>query len=75
MSAKKNYTIVSADTHAGADLWDYKKYLPSNWHEEFDEWAKAYASPWDDLSTTQPPETGTVNFAAPTWKRMASSVR
>lgn len=49
MSAKKKYTIVSADTHAGADLWDYKKYLPSSLHQEFDVWAEAYSSPWDDL--------------------------
>lgn len=45
----KNYTIVSSDSHAGADLFGYKEYLPSKWHAEFDEWAKDYASPWDDL--------------------------
>ncbi|HWL44784.1 MAG TPA: amidohydrolase family protein [Ilumatobacter sp.] len=44
-----NYTIVSSDSHAGADVLGYRDYLPSAWHAEFDEWAKDYASPWDDL--------------------------
>ena len=32
-----------------ADLGDYKPYLPARLHDEFDAWAKAYASPFDDL--------------------------
>lgn len=43
------YVVISADTHAGADLYDYKPYLPARLHEEFDAWAKTYASPFDDL--------------------------
>lgn len=43
------YVVVSADTHAGADLHDYKPYLPERLHDEFDAWAQAYASPFDDL--------------------------
>lgn len=43
------YVVISTDTHAGADLYDYKPYLPAGLHEEFDAWAKAYASPFDDL--------------------------
>lgn len=43
------YVVISTDTHAGADLYDYKPYLPASLHEEFDAWAKAYASPFDDL--------------------------
>src|SRR5215469_926613 len=43
------YVVISADTHAGADLRDYKAYLPSKWHEEFDQWAESYISPFDDL--------------------------
>jgi predicted TIM-barrel fold metal-dependent hydrolase len=43
------YVVISADTHAGADLRDYRPYLPARWHEEFDAWADSYVSPWDDL--------------------------
>lgn len=43
------YVVISTDTHAGADLYDYKPYLPAGLHEEFDAWAQAYASPFDDL--------------------------
>ncbi len=43
------YTVISADTHAGADLLDYKPYLPAAFHDDFDAWAKTYASPFDDL--------------------------
>lgn len=43
------YVVISADCHAGADLRDYREYLPSRWHEEFDAWADAYESPFDDL--------------------------
>jgi predicted TIM-barrel fold metal-dependent hydrolase len=43
------YVLVSVDTHAGADLLGYKPYLEEKWYEEFDAWAAAYESPWDDL--------------------------
>jgi predicted TIM-barrel fold metal-dependent hydrolase len=43
------YVVISTDTHAGADLHDYKQYLPARLHDEFDAWAKAYVSPFDDL--------------------------
>lgn len=43
------YTVISADTHAGADLYDYKPYLPRKFHDDFDAWAQTYASPFDDL--------------------------
>jgi predicted TIM-barrel fold metal-dependent hydrolase len=45
------YLVVSADTHAGAELHDYKAYLPSAWHDRFDAWADSYVSPYDDLMT------------------------
>ena len=28
------YIVISSDAHAGADLRDYKPYLPSKWHDE-----------------------------------------
>lgn len=43
------YVVISTDTHAGADLGDYKPYLPARLHDDFDAWAKAYSSPFDDL--------------------------
>jgi predicted TIM-barrel fold metal-dependent hydrolase len=43
------YVVISADTHAGADLRQYREYLPSRWHEDFDAWADSYESPWDDF--------------------------
>ncbi|MDA8044978.1 MAG: amidohydrolase family protein [Actinomycetota bacterium] len=43
------YVVISADTHAGADLYDYRPYLPSKLHADFDAWAETYTSPFDDL--------------------------
>ncbi|HLI54924.1 MAG TPA: amidohydrolase family protein [Acidimicrobiales bacterium] len=43
------YVVISADTHAGADLRDYRPYLPRDLHDEFDRWADSYQSPFDDL--------------------------
>lgn len=33
------YIIVSADTHGGARLCDYRDYLPASLHDDFDAWA------------------------------------
>ncbi len=53
MSAKwdegHRYVVISADTHAGADLYDYRPYLPESYHDDFDAWAESYRSPFDDL--------------------------
>lgn len=43
------YTVVSSDGHAGAEIADYKPYLASRWHAEFDAWAEAYENPFADL--------------------------
>ncbi|WP_419919560.1 amidohydrolase family protein [Candidatus Poriferisocius sp.] len=42
-------TIVSADTHGGADLRGYRWYLESDLHEEFDAWADDHSTEWPDL--------------------------
>ncbi|MGO8871640.1 MAG: amidohydrolase, partial [Acidimicrobiales bacterium] len=39
IASDHRYTIISADAHAGADIADYRPYLASRWHREFDEWA------------------------------------
>jgi predicted TIM-barrel fold metal-dependent hydrolase len=44
------YTIISADGHAGAELREYKQYLSSRWHDDFDAWAAAYVNPFADLT-------------------------
>lgn len=45
------YVVISADTHAGAEMHDYKQYLPTALHDRFEEWAASYVSPYDDLMT------------------------
>jgi predicted TIM-barrel fold metal-dependent hydrolase len=47
--ATDRYTVVSADGHAGGDIQDYKPYLASRWHDEFDAWAAEYVNPFADL--------------------------
>ena len=49
LTGESRYTIISVDGHAGADLLDYKPYLASSWHDEFDAWAAAYENPFADL--------------------------
>ncbi|MBO2447315.1 amidohydrolase [Actinomadura barringtoniae] len=44
-----NHLVISADAHAGADLLEYRPYLESSRHDEFDAWAKAYVNPFADL--------------------------
>lgn len=44
------YTVISADCHAGADLFDYREYLEAKYQDEFDDWAKTFVNPFGDLS-------------------------
>ena len=46
---RARYTVVSADGHAGGDIQDYRPYLASRWHDEFDAWAAQYVNPYADL--------------------------
>ena len=41
--------IVSADCHGGAELFEYRGYLEQRYHEPFDDWARDYAIPFEDL--------------------------
>ena len=36
-----HHVVISADTHCGAALWDYKEYLEKRYHEDFDDWARS----------------------------------
>lgn len=43
------YTIISADCHAGAELYAYRDYLEARYHDDFDAWARTYVNPFEDL--------------------------
>jgi predicted TIM-barrel fold metal-dependent hydrolase len=45
----ERYIVVSSDGHAGGNVGDYRPYLASRWHDEFDAWAAAFAMPYEDL--------------------------
>jgi predicted TIM-barrel fold metal-dependent hydrolase len=45
-SDSDRYLVISSDGHAGADLRDYRAYLDSEFHEEFDAWAEGFFEPW-----------------------------
>jgi predicted TIM-barrel fold metal-dependent hydrolase len=45
----KPYAIISVDGHAGASIADYKPYLASEFHDEFDAWASNFHDPWGDF--------------------------
>lgn len=46
---QQRYTVISADGHAGGNITDYRPYLASKWHDEFDAWAADYEMPYEDL--------------------------
>jgi len=46
------YTIISADTHAGANHETYRRYLDPAFLEDFDAWRARYKNPWKDLRDT-----------------------
>lgn len=50
--ASDRYTIISADTHAGANHTTYREYLDPEWRDEFDAWRGEYKNPWKDLRDT-----------------------
>lgn len=40
--------LISTDGHCGADLLEYKPYLESRYHDEFDAWARTFHDAWAD---------------------------
>jgi predicted TIM-barrel fold metal-dependent hydrolase len=52
----KRYTVISADCHGGAQLYEYRPYLDSRLHEIFDDWARDYAIPFEDLMGPDAPK-------------------
>ena len=53
------YAVISADCHGGGAIDDYRPYLPSVLHDEFDRWRTTFENPYDDLQATTPRGTGT----------------
>jgi predicted TIM-barrel fold metal-dependent hydrolase len=51
-SSEDRYTIISADTHAGANHETYREYLDPAFHDDFDAWRGKYKNPWKDLRDT-----------------------
>jgi predicted TIM-barrel fold metal-dependent hydrolase len=49
MGPDDHYLLISADCHGGGGLLDYRPYLPSRYHDEFDAWAATYEIPYEDL--------------------------
>lgn len=42
----QRYVVISTDGHCGADVFGYKPYLESRYHDEFDVWAANYRDGW-----------------------------
>ena len=45
----RRYSVISADCHAGADLYDYRPYVDPRYLDDFDRWAATYVNPFGDL--------------------------
>src|SRR6478736_963505 len=52
MTTNARYTLISSDTHAGANHKTYREYLDPRFHEDFDAWREKYKNPWKDLRDT-----------------------
>jgi predicted TIM-barrel fold metal-dependent hydrolase len=50
-NADQRYVVISSDAHAGARLIDYKQYLASAFHDDFDRWAGGFRDAWGDYDT------------------------
>jgi predicted TIM-barrel fold metal-dependent hydrolase len=48
----ENYTIITADSHAGGSHAQYREYLDPAYVEEFDAWRGKYKNPYQDLKDT-----------------------
>src|SRR4249920_1586017 len=52
MTTSTRYTLISSDTHAGANHKTYREYLDPRFQEDFDAWREKYKNPWKDLRDT-----------------------
>jgi predicted TIM-barrel fold metal-dependent hydrolase len=44
------YVVISADCHGGGNIRDYRPYLASSWHADFDAWSSTYEIPYADMA-------------------------
>jgi predicted TIM-barrel fold metal-dependent hydrolase len=51
----RRQVVISTDGHAGADLWDYKAYLETRYHEQFDAWASSFHDAWAEETDQERP--------------------
>ena len=49
MQSTDRYTVISADCHAGGNHAQYREYLISELHDDFDAWRGEYKNPFRDL--------------------------
>jgi predicted TIM-barrel fold metal-dependent hydrolase len=47
----ERYVLISADCHAGGNHEQYRSFLESKHHDEFDRWRGRYSNPFKDLTT------------------------
>src|SRR5213078_2501662 len=52
MTKNARYTLISSDTHAGANHKTYREYLDPRFQADFDAWREKYKNPWKDLRDT-----------------------
>jgi predicted TIM-barrel fold metal-dependent hydrolase len=52
MTTSTRYTLISSDTHAGANHKTYREYLDPAYLDDFDAWREKYKNPWKDLRDT-----------------------
>lgn len=48
-TADDRYIVISSDCHAGGEIREYRDYLPSAYHDEFDAWVDGYVIEFEDL--------------------------
>ncbi len=48
-AGRDHYTLISSDTHAGGSHAQYREFLDSRFHEDFDAWRGRYKNPFKDL--------------------------
>jgi len=47
--ADDRYIVISSDGHAGAQVHEYRDYLESKYHDDFDAWKATFVNPFEDL--------------------------
>ena len=74
--AGDRYIVISSDGHAGAQMHEYRDYLESKYHDEFDAWANDVREPVRrPARPTSPTATGTARRACASSRTTASSPR